>query len=145
MLCLIYTYLPLGAVRPWALCVYIRQSTVAYVITYTYTHIYMCKSKHCRACYIENMALVLRWNIAQRKVECYTLFSRPLFVCHIFHIACMSIGNRLFSTAQCPTTLLLCTLLMCFIKISRHLCLRIHLNFKYTFSQRGYHVPLLQE
>ena len=36
VLCLIYMQLPLGAVRPWALCVFIRQSTLACVKTYTY-------------------------------------------------------------------------------------------------------------
>ena len=36
VLCLIYTHSPLGAARPRASCVYIRQSTPACVTTYTY-------------------------------------------------------------------------------------------------------------
>ena len=41
MLCLIYTHSPSGAARPRASCVYIRQSTLACVITITYIYIYM--------------------------------------------------------------------------------------------------------
>ena len=45
MLCLIFTHSPSGAVRPRALCVYIRQSTLACVITITYyIYIYICNS-----------------------------------------------------------------------------------------------------
>ena len=36
VLCLIYMYSPLGTAHPQALYVYIRQSTLACVITYTY-------------------------------------------------------------------------------------------------------------
>ena len=35
-ICLIYTHSPLGAARPRASCVYIRQTPRSYVITYTY-------------------------------------------------------------------------------------------------------------
>ena len=41
MLCLIYTHSPSGAARPRASCVYIRQSTLACVITITYIYIYI--------------------------------------------------------------------------------------------------------
>ena len=41
VLCLIYMHSPLGTARHWALCVYIRQNTLACVITYTYIHTYM--------------------------------------------------------------------------------------------------------
>ena len=37
VLCLIYTHSPLGTARPRASCVYIRQSTLACVMTYAYT------------------------------------------------------------------------------------------------------------
>ena len=40
MLCLIYTHSPSGAARPRASCVYIRQSTLACVITITYQTAY---------------------------------------------------------------------------------------------------------
>ena len=36
VLFLIYMHSPSGAVCPWASCVYIKQSTLDYVITYTY-------------------------------------------------------------------------------------------------------------
>ena len=41
MRCLIYMHSPLGAARPRALCIYIRQRTLACVITYTYIYIYI--------------------------------------------------------------------------------------------------------
>ena len=37
VLCLIYTHSPSSAVRPQASCVYIKQSTLACVMTYTYS------------------------------------------------------------------------------------------------------------
>ena len=43
VLCLIYTHSPSGAARPRASCVYIRQSTLACVITITYIYIYIYK------------------------------------------------------------------------------------------------------
>ena len=41
MLCLIYTHLPLGAACPLMLCIDIRQSTLACVITYAYNYVYI--------------------------------------------------------------------------------------------------------
>ena len=42
-ICLIYTHLPSGAVRPRASCVYIRQTPRGCIITYTYNIIYILK------------------------------------------------------------------------------------------------------
>ena len=42
---LIYTHLPLGAVRPWASCVYISTYVRTYIHTYIYIH--MCMIRDC--------------------------------------------------------------------------------------------------
>ena len=135
MLCLIYMYLPLCIARIYHCC-------LCYNL-YIHTHIYVqVKALSCVLYRKYGTGLKMKHSTRQSGVLYFILKTT---LCVPYFPYSMSLGNRLFSTAQCPTTLLLCTLLMCFIKISRHLCLRTHLNFKYTFSQRGYHVPLLQD